>query len=488
MNHKRTLAVTLGLIAACLTVFGAVVRHSFINFDDNAYVYDNPWVRSGFTRAGLVWAFTTVDDFYWQPLTWLSHMLDCQLFGLRAGWHHQTNLLLHALNSVLVFLVFRRMTGAFWRSAALAGLFAVHPLRVESVAWVSERNDLLAGFWFLLLLWAYQWHAERPGMGRYLLVLSLFMLGLMSKPILVVVPLLLLLLDWWPLRRQALTEKLPMIPLSLASAFLTYAGVHRLGFVNVGAAIPLPHRVANALVSYASYLKLSFWPHALALPYPYRTGITGWQVAGSALLLAAVTFGVVSYGKKRPYLMVGWFWLVIGLVPVIGLVQAGAQAMADRFLYLPGLGLGLAVVWSAAEFLGNRRAVATAIYVLLLLGYAVISRYQVTVWHNSVTLFAHSLKVTTNNAIAERQLAAGLEEQGDFADALPHYAEAVRIAPDYYIAQAGYALALERQGNTAGAVEHFRTALKYFPEFPIVRDHLSQLEHRPLPAGARPRE
>jgi tetratricopeptide (TPR) repeat protein len=482
------LAIILGLILACLTVFGAVARHSFINFDDNAYVYENPWVRSGLTRAGLNWAFATIDDFYWQPLTWLSHMLDCQLFGLRAGWHHLINLLLHSLNSVLVFLVFRRMTGAFWRSAALAGLFAVHPLRVESVAWVSERNDLLAGFWFLLLLWVYQWHAERPGLRSYLLVLSLFVLGLMSKPTLVIVPLLLLLLDRWLLRRQALAEKLPMVPLSLASALVTHAGVYRLGLVNVGTSIALPHRIANALVSYASYLELSFWPHDLALPYPYRTVIAWWQVAGAALLLTAFTFGVVWYGRKRPYLIVGWFWFVIGLVPVIGLVQAGAQAMADRFLYLPGLGLGMAVVWAATDLLGKRRAVAAGVYTLLLLGCAVVSRQQVMVWHDSVTLFAHSVKVTRENAVAERQLAAGLEGEGDFSNALPHYSEAVRIAPNYYIAQAGYALALERQGNTAGAVEHFRAALKYFPQFPIVRDHLSQLEHRLSASGANAHE
>jgi tetratricopeptide (TPR) repeat protein len=279
-----------------------------------------------------------------------------------------------------------------------------------------------------------------------------------------------------------------MVPLSLGSALVTHAGVYRLGLVNVGAAIPLPHRIANALVSYASYLELSFWPHNLALPYPYRDGIAWWQVTGAALLLAALTCGALWCVRKRPYLTVGWFWLVIGLIPVIGLVQAGAQAMADRFLYLPGLGLGMAVIWSAAELLGSRRAVAIGVYALSLLGCALISRQQVAVWRNSVTLFAHSVKVTTDNAIAERQLAAGLEEEGDFAKALPHYLEAVRIAPNYYIAQAGYALALERQGNTAGAVEHFRAALKYFPEFPIVREHLNRLEHQPLSSGANTHE
>jgi len=466
-------------------VFGAVVRHSFINFDDNAYVYENPWVRTGLTRAGLIWAFRTIDDFYWQPLTWFSHMFDCQFFGLRAGWHHLHNLLLHTLNSVMVFLVFRRMTGAFWRSAALAGLFAVHPLRVESVAWVSERNDLLAGFWFLVLLWAYQWHAERPGMGRYLAVLASLVLGLMSKPTLVTAPLLLLLLDTWPLRRRAIAEKLPMVPVIAASMFVTYVGLQRLGTVNVGAAIPLPHRIANALVSYTTYLELSFWPHNLALPYPYRADIPSWQAIAAAFLLAVLTFVMVWWGRERTYLFVGWCWFVVGLVPVIGVVQAGAQSMADRFLYLPGLGLGIAAVWGAAEIFEKRRAVAAVVYACLLLGGAIISRQQVAVWRNSVTLFAHSAQVTRNNAIAERQLAAGLEEEGNFAGALPHYSEAVRIAPEYYIAQAGYALALERNGNTAAAVEHFRAALKYFPDFPIARDHLSHLERQTFGATTR---
>jgi tetratricopeptide (TPR) repeat protein len=477
-HWKRTLTVSLGLIAACLLVFGAVLQHSFINFDDNAYIYDNQWVRSGLTWAGFAWAFTTVDLFYWQPLTWLSHMIDCQIFGLQAGWHHLFNLLFHAANSVLVFLVFRRLTGAFWRSAALAGLFALHPLRVESVAWASERNDVLGAFWFLLVLWLYQRHAERPGGRRYLLVLAALLLGLMSKPMLVMVPVLLLLLDGWPLRRKAFAEKLPMVPLALISSFLTYLAVQRLGFVNWGATIPLSHRIANALVSYVSYLELTFWPHDLALPYPYRMVIPWWQTAGAVFLLAALTAAALWYGRQRPYLTMGWLWFAVGLVPAIGLVQAGRQAMADRFTYLPCLGLGLIVVWGAAELLKDRPRLGAFLYAITLLGCATASRRQLAVWQNSVTLFSHALQVTHDNLTAERHLAVALEEQGRFAEALPHYAAAVRIEPSYFFAQNEYALALERRGDTEAAAEHFRAALRYCPWYVEARNNLNRLERQ----------
>lgn len=468
-------------------VFGAVLRHSFINFDDGNYVSDNPWVRSGFTRAGVVWAFTTVDDFYWQPLTWLSHMLDCQLFGLQAGWHHLANLLLHTANSVLVFLVFRRLTGAFWRSAALAALFSLHPLRVETVAWVAERNDVLSVFWFLVVLWLYHWHSQQPGAVRYFLLLAALVLGLMSKPTLVTAPLLLLLLDWWPLGRKAFAEKLPVLPLAALSSFITYVGILRLGSVNWGATIPLPHRIANALISYAAYLELTFWPHDMALPYPYRTIIPGWQAAGAALLLAALTFAALWFGRQRPYLAVGWLWFIVGLIPAIGLVQAGRQAMADRFTYLPCLGLGLILVWGGAELLQNRRVLAVTFFATAMLGCAVVSWRQVALWQDSVTLFSHTVRVTRHNALGQRQLGLALLVEGRFAEALPHYAAAVRIEPAYFLAQTEYGIVLEHQGNPEAAAEHFRAALKYWPQYEVARDHLYRLEHTETTSSEIPR-
>jgi tetratricopeptide (TPR) repeat protein len=486
-SRKSTLTICLGLAAACLVVYGAVLRHSFINFDDGVYVSDNPWVRSGFTRAGLVWAFTTVDVFYWQPLTWLSHMLDCQLFGLQAGWHHLTNLLLHAANSVLVFLVFRRLTGAFWRSAALAALFALHPLRVETVAWVAERNDVLSVFWFLVVLWVYHWHSRQPGAVRYLLFLAALVLGLMSKPTLVTAPVLLLLLDWWPLGRRAFEEKLPVLPLAALSSFITYVGVWKLGSVNWGATIPLPHRIANALISYAAYLELTFWPHDLALPYPYRMVIPWWQTAGAALLLAALTFAALWYGRQRRYLAVGWLWFVVGLIPAIGLVQVGRQGMADRFTYLPCLGLGIILIWGGAELLQKRRALAVSFLATALLGCAVASWRQVALWQNSITLFAHTVRVTRHNAQGERQLGMALLAEGRFAEALPHYAAAIQIEPSFFLAQNEYGIALEHQGNSEGAAKHFRAALQYWPQLEVARDHLYRLEHPGPIVAASPR-
>jgi len=481
------LAICLALASVCCIVFGGVRHNGFINFDDPGYIYENPWVRSGLTGPGLVWAFTNIDQSYWHPLTWLSHMLDCQVFGLDAGWHHLVNLLLHTANAILVFLVFQQLTGARWRSAVLAALFALHPQRVESVAWAAERKDILSAFWFLLTLWLYQRHAIQPGRWRYLLLLITLALGLMSKPMLVTVPFLFLLLDWWPLKRRAFAEKLPMIPLVLISTLITYATIHRLGAVNWGAAVPLPHRIANALISYVRYLELTFWPQGLALPYPYRLVIPSWQIAGAALLLAGLTAGALWFGRRRPYLAVGWLWFIAGLTPAIGLVQVGRQGMADRFTYLPCLGLGLIVVWSTAEWLHSRPKLAVGLSMAAALGLAVVSWQQVTFWRDSVTLFSHTVAVTSENSTAERQLATALDDRGRLEDALPHYAAAVRIEPGFFVAQTGFGAALERHGETELAVEHLRAAVHYCPDCPDARLLLNQLEHyAPASDGGSP--
>jgi tetratricopeptide (TPR) repeat protein len=464
--------VSLALAAACLLVFGQVVRHNFINLDDNSYVSQNLWVRSGFSWAGIAWAFTSIDFFYWQPLTWLSHMLDCQLFGLNAGWHHLTNLLLHVANTLLVFVLFRRLTGAFWRSALLAALFGLHPSRIESVAWIAERKDLLSGFWLLVTIWAYVRFATRPSQGRYLLVLASLTLGLMSKPMLVTVPFLLLLLDYWPLRRTAVAEKLPMLALAAASSFLTYVGTSRLGAVNWGAAIPLGRRLANAVLSCARYVGLALWPGGLAIHYPYPDSIPWWKLLGAAVFLAGITIAVLWFGRRRRYLVVGWLWFVVGLVPVIGLVQVGRQAMADRFTYIPFLGLFLAAVWGIADLPRERRGLAAALAGGVVLACGVATWSHVRVWRDSVAVFTDALAVTRNNSIAHHYLAAALEERGRFDEALPHHAEAVRIQPSYFIAQGSYGLALERRGDAAGAAAHFSEAVRYFPGYAEAHYHL----------------
>ncbi|MBZ5625876.1 MAG: tetratricopeptide repeat protein [Acidobacteriia bacterium] len=467
--------IAVSLAAVTLAVYLQVRTFDFINFDDPGYVTENPNVSGGLTRAGIVYAFTNYTWFYWQPLTWLSHMLDCQLFGLRAGWHHLTNAALHIANSILVFLIFRRMTGALWRSAILAALFALHPLRVESVAWIAERKDVLSGFWFLMALWTYVRYTEKPGNGRYRLVLLCMLMGLMSKPMLVTVPLLFLLVDYWPLRRVAIAEKLPMVMLAALAAALTWIGQSRMGAMLWSAGIPLPMRLSNALVSYVRYIGKTIWPQNLAILYPYPASIPAWQVAGAALLLISITVAAVWVGRKHRYLAAGWLWFVVGLVPTIGLVQVGRQAMADRFSYIPLIGLFVALVWGVGGWLQDHRYVAAVAAAMVLVACGVRSWQQTRTWRDSVTVFEQALKVTRENCVAHRHLAVALEGRGSLEAALPHYAEAVRIEPSYFLAQCAYGAALLKHGEPEAAAPHFSAAIRYFPNYAAAYYGLGQI-------------
>ena len=469
--------VVAGLIAACLLVYGQVAHFDFINFDDPSYVAANPWVRSGFTRAGAVWAVTTIDYFYWHPLTWFSHMLDCQWFGLNPGAHHLVSLGFHIVNALLVFAVFVRLTGAFWRSATLATVFALHPLRIESVVWISERKDLLSGFWFLVAIWCYLHYVTRPSRPRYYLVLAVFALALLSKPMTMTLPAILLLLDYWPLRRRAYAEKIPLLGLAAISSAITSIGVSRLGSINTGSTISLWERLANSTVSYVKYLELAVWPQDLAILYPFRHAIPFWQTAAAAVLLLGITAGAIACRRRYPYLAVGWLWFVIGIVPASGaLAQVGRQGMGDRFTYLPMIGLAMAFIWGAADLLGKQRRVAAAGIALVAVAALSIATWSHTrVWRNSVTVFAQAVTVTRNNSAGQHFLASGLDDQGRYDEALPHHAEAVRIEPSYFIAQCAYGLALERKHQPEAAMEHFRLALHYFPDYPEARQHLLDL-------------
>ncbi|HUB32400.1 MAG TPA: glycosyltransferase family 39 protein [Bryobacteraceae bacterium] len=483
---RRDIIIAAALAAACLLVFGRAVGFEFLNYDDNAYVYENPWVRGGFTLPGIIWAFNVIDYFYWQPVTWLSHMLDCQLFGLRPAWPHLLNILLHTTNSILVFLIFRRLTGAVWRSAVLAALFALHPLRVESVVWIAERKDVLSGFWFLLMVWAYLRFVERPSGPRYASVLVAFALGLMSKPMLMTAPLLLLLLDYWPLRRRAFAEKMPLFVMAAFTFAVTYAGSRQLRSINWAANLPLGHRIANALVSYAAYLRLSFWPARLAILYPYRLEIAWWKPAAAAALLALLTLAVVRGAARRPYLAFGWLWFLVALAPPSGIVQVGRQAMADRFTYLPSIGLTLAVVWGAADLLARRPRLGASLALAAIVASGAACWAYTGSWRNSVTVFENAVTMTGDNSAAEHYLAAALDDRGRFAEALPHHAAAVRIEPSYFIGQCSYGMALERQGDIAAAADHFTLALRYFPHYPQARFHLGlDLKRLGRPAEAR---
>ena len=346
----------VALALAVLAVYAPVSGFDFVNFDDNAYVYGNENVRSGLTWRGIRWAFTSVSYYYWAPLTWISHMVDCELFGLNPGPHHVVNVLLHSLNSLLLFMALRLATGTLWQSAAVAGIFALHPARVESVAWISERKDLLAGCFWMLALLAYANYARDRSPKRYAMVVASMIGGVMAKPSIVTLPFVLLVLDWWPLRRNAswqrlVVEKLPLLVLSAASSILTYIGQEQMGATRLMGDLPLTVRLSNAVVSYAWYVWTFAWPHDLSVLYPYRKDISLSAVLGAASLLAAITTVAIWRARKQPYVLAGWLWFLGTLVPMIGLIQVGSQARADRFTYIPFIGLAIAFIWGAYEFL-----------------------------------------------------------------------------------------------------------------------------------------
>ena len=475
--------VYLLLIFATLVVFHRLPTHDFINLDDNLLVYENPQVLAGFTKEGVIWAFTQYHAEYWHPVTWLSHMLDCQFFGLRPGLHHLTSLLFHLANCALLLLILRKMTGALWRSAFVAALFAIHPLHVESVAWVAERKDVLSAFFWFLTIWAYVRYAEQPKLRRYLVVLFFFGLGLMTKPMVVTLPFVLLLLDYWPLGRLQLQnmktvsyldipraslfrlvwEKIPLFVLTAVTIVATVVVQDKVGALRSLETFPLKTRIANGLVSYTSYMAKMIWPHKLAVYYPYPETIPLWKIAGSGLLLLGLSVMVIKAVKNRPYLAVGWFWYLGTLVPVIGLVQVGSQAMADRYTYLSLIGLFIMVAWSVPGILAGWRHEKTAFAIasaILLLGCMVGTWRQVGHWQDSITLFQHTVRVTSDNHFAHNNLGVALTRSGRLAEATYHYSEALRIKPDRAQVHNNLGNALAAQGNVDRAVDHYYQALE----------------------------
>src|SRR5437667_8833773 len=429
-SRRITIVVYLFLVATSLAVFGQTIRYDFVNFDDDLYVYNAPAIQAGLTVKGIALAFTSPHARNWHPLTTISHMLDCQLYGLKAGGHHATNVVLHTIAVLLLFRVLRQMTGADWKSAIVAALFAVHPLHVESIAWVSERKDVLSAVFFLLMLAAYVRYARAPSVTRYLTVAVLFAAGLMSKPMLVSAPIVLLLLDYWPLRRfeqpsstkrkakilksgnqrriiqRLFLEKIPLLVLSAGACVITFVLQKRA----TGAIPPLPFswRVQNAFVSYVIYVWETLWPTHLAVFYPHPNNtLAAWEVILAIGFLFAVTVAAVVFRSERPYLFTGWFWYLGMLVPVIGLVQVGEQGHADRYTYLPHIGLFLLAVWLAADVTAVRKsrsrfAVALAVVIVVALAWAAF--IQTSYWRNSETLWTHALAVTSDNDFAHNNL------------------------------------------------------------------------------------
>jgi tetratricopeptide (TPR) repeat protein len=472
--------VSAALFAGTMLLFGQAFDYGFSNYDDTFYVTENPAVQAGIRWDSLVWAFTAKTD-YWHPLTWLSHMLDWQLYGESAGGHHLTSVLWHALNAVLAFHVLRRLTGSFWISAASAALFAWHPLRVESVVWITERKDVMSGCFFLLTLWAYAAYAERrsarrPGAGAYLLTLGLFSLGLMCKPMLVSLPAVLLILDFWPLRRasvaaNALTtwrglfvEKLPFIALSAGAAMLTVLMQRHAGAFVLD--IPFDARLGNAVVSVARYLGKFFWPFDLAVCYPHPGYWPAATVVGALVLVLAVSAGAWQQRQVRPWWLAGWMWFLVMLLPAIGIVQVGFQAMADRYTYLAIIGPQLALLLAAREIPARfiPRRLAMVLVGILLAACAARTWDQVAVWRTPVSLFTHALAVTDHNDTGEAFLGYTLEGDNRNEEAAGHCERSLQINPRNKLALIGLGRVREKQDRLDEAITCYRTVLQLDPD------------------------
>ena len=487
----------LGLAVMTFGIYAQVIGHQFITLDDPTYIQENPMVNRGVTLAGLAWAFSTFHATNWHPLTWISHMIDCQFFGTNAGRHLLVNALIHVANTLLVFFFLLRTTRARWPSALVAALFALHPLHVESVAWAAERKDTLSTFFGLLSLIAYVRYTEAPSISRYAWTAITLALGLLAKPMLVTWPFLMLLLDYWPLgrledpmakkhrrgsHREVATgiatlvwEKLPLFALVAASALITFVAQSHGGAVRTLAHAPIGVRLPNALVSYAKYLLLTFWPNDLAVYYPFA-GVPAWQIIGAAFLLIGITVFCVSQRRIRPYLVVGWLWFLGTLVPVIGLVQVGGQIMADRYFYIPSIGLFIALVFGLADIAKSWRvapALSAGIAGGILLILATLTNAQIQRWRDSFTLFEHTLAVTPPNLRIEHNLGVALGASDRYDEAAAHFAKALQIDRNFYDGLVAMGVTRAHQGRLPEAIEYFRDAIQSKPDAPKARVQLA---------------
>ena len=485
-NIRYDVLICLFLVIATLIAYWQVRDHNFLSFDDHLYILHNQHVNNGLSLKSISWAFSFTDIAYWHPLTWLSHMLDCQLYGLNSSMHHTTSLILHIINCLLLFLVFKGMTGAVWKSAFIAALFALHPINVESVAWVAERKNVLSTLFWMLTLLTYCYYSLQPGFYRYFLTLFCFLLGLLAKPMLVTLPFVLLLFDYWPLERlryssrtntdkyqkasllHLILEKLPFFLLAGASIYISSLSVQHHGIVVSTESVSMKLRVANALVSYVKYIEKMIWPKNLAVFYPFPDTVPLWHILGAILFLVFVSILVFWALKSKPYLAVGWLWYIGTLVPAIGLIQAGLwPSIADRFAYVPLIGLFIVIAWGIPDFVAQWRyktiVLATTATVLLLI-FTAASLSQNRYWANNIALFKHSLDVTNDNDVAHEKLGEALAAQGKTDEAIRHYYEALRIKPDLVAAHLNLGVALRKEGKINEAVEHFYMALRAKPD------------------------
>jgi tetratricopeptide (TPR) repeat protein len=491
LNKKNFYIICLFLVVATLAVYWQVLDNDFVNYDDDEYVTENTHVNKGVTFDSLTWAFTSSHASNWHPLTWVSHMIDCQLYGLNPRGHHLTSLLFHVANTLLLLLILVRMTGALWQSSFVVALFALHPLHVESVAWVAERKDVLSMFFMMLTLWAYIFYVKKGGVRRYLLVVLFFILGLMSKPMLVTLPFILLMLDFWPLGRFCLVhdtrnvvtgqhtderpnvfrlvwEKVPFFALAVASSVVTFIVQERGGAVKLLEMYSIQTRIINALVAYIEYIVNMIWPVKLAVLYPHPgNSLPLWKGVVAGLALVLITILVIRKARKIPYITVGWFWYAVTLIPVIGIVQVGSQAMADRYTYITLIGLFVIIAWGANDLLSKwlyRKICLGTLAAVILPVLIVLTWKQVQYWENGITLYKHTLKHTSNNYVIHNNLGIALREQDRTEEAVEHYLQALRSNPDYADVHNNLGLAYGELGKYKEAIESCKQAIRINPD------------------------
>ena len=484
--QKRTFVLCLLLMVGTLAVYNPVNRNAFVNFDDDHYITHNPHVIAGINWDTIKWAFDGYHEANWHPLTWLSHALDCELFGLNPVGHHYVNVFLHAIDAILLFLLLQSATGFTWRSLVVSALFALHPVNVESVAWASERKNMLSMMFLLLTMQAYGWYAKKPAAGRYVAVAILFVCGLMSKPQVITLPFLLLLWDYWPLRRfgsgsaaKLVREKIPLFALSLVSAVVTMQAQKAGGAIHSAIIYPFHLRLENAVVSYSRYVGKAFWPTKLSPLYPHPLDLLhAWQVIASAIFLVVATT-VVFRQRRHGYLATGWLWFLGSLVPMIGLIQVGEQAMADRYAYLPFIGLFLMFVWGGAEWAESRHISADRLAgpaIVMLLAFGALTYRQIGHWHDSETLWSYALRVTDVPSYkAHFNLAITYDEQGRYEEAVQQFSQSVDPHSDDPQIHMGLGIYDQRHGFVREAVDQYQTALGMTPDPKIKADGYSNL-------------
>ena len=502
-RRRPSLVISLVLGLVTFALYLPIVRNGFVNYDDQGYITNNAHVSPGLSWPGMVWACQSTELANWHPLTWISHMADCQFFGLNPAGHHFTNVLFHTANTLLVFFLLKQMTRELWASALVAACFGWHPLHVESVAWASERKDVLSAFFWLLTMMAYVKYSRKPGAARYLLALALFACALMSKPMVVTLPCVLLLVDFWPLNRWApaggkaepqfsnqkpggpwrtaavlVLEKLPFFALALADCCLTFLAQKNGGAVLSVSALPFSYRLGNALWSYLRYVSSTLCPTGLSVIYPYRVQLPVGLVTVSIVLLVIWSGLFLLWRKKFPYLLVGWLWFLGTLIPTIGLVQVGAQSMADRYMYIPSIGLFLLLVWSVKDLIRLRpplRNVCLFMGTVALALCLVATSVQISYWRNTMTLFTHAIKVTGDNSVAYYCLGTAYLEAGDRTDALALFKRSVEIEPNYYPAQYDFGRMLLADGDYHGALSHFDSAKNLAGQNAKLESNMGQL-------------